>query len=122
LDPHQDRVADFVRNHSRPGDRIYVANNDMQDLYVNDVAFYFLAERACLSPYFMFDKYLQGPAAEQRRIMRGLDSPSCAAVILYSGGGAASRPDGQAPLDQALRDFGAEAFSQGPYRVRLRRP
>jgi hypothetical protein len=105
----------LVASATSPQSRIFVANADMGRGILNNVIFYFLAQRACSSFYVLIQRPL--PKASVADILAGLQRPDTAAVVLWSGLG----PErGQHPLDLALAGFGSPVAKLGDYEIRGR--
>jgi hypothetical protein len=118
LPPDLDAAVAMVRQGTRPGDCIYVANAAAEQGLVNHVLFYFLADRPCA----VYDELVLRPMppGNEQEIADGLARPDLGAVVLWNGLGTGL---GSSDLDRRLQSFGTgPVYGSGDYELRFRRP
>jgi len=67
------QTAEYVRQQTRPDERIFVANRQHRTVQTNDVMFYFLSERMPVTRYDIFFLGLQSSDRVQRSIVEDLE-------------------------------------------------
>jgi hypothetical protein len=74
LAPERAVAIDFVRQHTRPGERIYAGLTRHDKIFGNDVFFYFAVNRLPATHWHHFDPGLQNRADIQAAMIRDLES------------------------------------------------
>jgi len=78
----QTQAVEFVREHTRPGERIFVGNIRHDRVFVNDISFYFLADRHSATKYYDLIPGLATTVEIQHEIIQDLKSHDVVYVVL----------------------------------------
>ncbi len=120
----REEVLDYVRDHSRPDEAIFVGTRTHDVVFVNEVELYFLAERRGATRWMQFDPNLTNRLDVQQEIAADLDRARAPLVVLcdccYRDEGSGNGNPGAHWLDEYLALKYAPALETGPYLV-LRR-
>lgn len=109
LDPGQVEAVRYVTSRTRIGERIFVGNARHDRVVLNDVIFYFLADRPVASRHHHFDPGLTTTRAVQREIIEALEQGPVRYLVTYAGADHADEPNGSAQpqatdLDRRIRE------------------
>ncbi|MEA5088104.1 hypothetical protein [Solidesulfovibrio sp.] len=123
-----DRLAavDYVRRHTAENVPIFVGTGRHDKILLNDMLFYFLADRLPATKWAHYDPGLQTTAAVQEDMIRELRGKHVPFVVLDASfddaaePNASAEPSGVGLLDAFLREHYTETAAFGPLRV-LRR-
>lgn len=127
VDPEQRRAIAFVQASVPPGEPIYVGNARHDQGAVNDVMFYFLAERRSATRYQELHPGVSTTVPVQREIIRDLRRRSVRCIVLVSGlrdanePNESSRSSGVGLLDGFIRSNYQPAQTFGNYEAWMRR-
>ena len=110
-----DQAIELVRQGTRPGDRIFVADEDLTQPQNYNLLFYFLADRADVDSM----EFGEGGVPFSQDVLRALKDPATRAFVLWRGGYGAQKlgPDVQAQIAA----FAPLAATVGDYDIRIRR-
>jgi hypothetical protein len=72
-DPERQDALAFVRAHTRPGEPIYVGWTQHRRMSINEVDFYFFADRPGVTRYLQFDPNMQTREAVQRQMIAEIE-------------------------------------------------
>ncbi|WP_375421070.1 hypothetical protein [uncultured Sphingomonas sp.] len=75
-------ASDFVREHSSPGEPVFVADNRHDRFTINAVALYYLMDRPPGTRWFIFDPGLQTRSDIQRSIIRDLERAKVRWIVI----------------------------------------
>lgn len=82
--PNEEEAIRYVRDHTAEGERIFVANYRHDKLVVNDILFYFLAERPCGTRYHDLTPGVVTTLEVQREIISELEKNHVRTVAVCS--------------------------------------
>ncbi len=120
--PDQAAALDYVRAHVPPGEKIFVGNGRHDVVLLNDVLFYFLAERDSATRYHELHPGQVTTASVQRVIIDDLESKNVRVVVLFLGTDRVREPNESARsshvtlLDDYLKKQYRVAGQAGNYR------
>jgi len=101
-------TLDFIRQNTRPGEGIFVGNDQHRRVIVNDVSLYYLCNRPGVTRYLQFDPGIITRVEVQKQIASDLERKQVRIAILMRGGYAdepnASRKVGSDFLDNYLQE------------------
>jgi len=110
VNPDQTRAINYIQSHVPEGERIYVGNSTHDRIFVNDVMFYFLAERNSATKYHELHPGLATTLPIQRRIVEDLIRNRVRYIVLLSAFQNVKEPNesaissGVTLLDQFIQD------------------
>jgi hypothetical protein len=78
----QEQAVNFIANHSETREPIYVSNSRHDLIFINDIGFYYLADRPCASFYHLVDPAMATPSPVQQRIINDLASKNVTWIVL----------------------------------------
>ncbi|HEY1941560.1 MAG TPA: hypothetical protein VGH40_05495 [Roseiarcus sp.] len=113
----------FIRQNTAATEPIFVGVGRHDKIFINDVAFYFLADRRPATKWYHFDPGLQTSEPIQSRIVDGLARGNVRYVVLYSEFDATEEPNESAlssgvfVLDDYIRNTYEPAATFGYYRI-----
>lgn len=119
----QAAALDYVREHVRPGAKIFVGAGRHDTVLLNDVMFYFLAERGSATRYHELHPGLATTLSAQQTIVDDLLHNHVQYVVLYLGFDDHSEPNRRAlsthveKLDAFLQERYRTVFESGYYKV-----
>ncbi len=112
----------YVREIVPPDERIFVGNAHHDQLVLNDVMFYFLADRSSGTRYHELAPGVATTAEVQTRIVQDLERRRVRCVVLRADPGYVSRPDrGAHLLDRFIQETYEPTRAFGTYAVWRRR-
>ncbi len=82
LDRDQERAVEFIRAVTEPGEPIFVGNSRHDLIFINDVGFYFLADRPCPTRYHELLPGVATTLPVQTRIVRDIVSADVKWIVL----------------------------------------
>ncbi|MBM4460769.1 MAG: glycosyltransferase family 39 protein [Chloroflexi bacterium] len=126
LGQDQERAAEYVRAQTGPDERIFVGNTRHDLIFVNDLLFYFLADRPSATRYAELHPGLATTLPIQQAIVQELASQDVQWVVTLRmwesrEPNASSVSSGVTHLDDFIRDNYATVTTFGGYRVLRRR-
>ncbi|MBK1662641.1 hypothetical protein, partial [Paracraurococcus ruber] len=122
-DPASLQAAAYVRAHSAPTDRIYVGTGRHDRIFVNNMSFYWMAERRSATRWQELHPGIQTTAAVQDAMIREFEAAPPALVVLSEQWDAAAEPNASSRSSGVTRldDYLAARFEEvarfGPVRV-----
>ena len=120
----REQVLTLLAQQTRPGEGIFVGNDQHRLVTWNDVSLYYLADRPGVTRYLQFDPNIVTRAEVQQQMVRDLDRKQVRIAVLYQGGYRAERNQsvrlGSDLLDEYLRTHYEVLAQTGRYTV-LRR-
>ncbi len=122
LDPDQLRAIRFVQQIIPADAAIFVGNVRHDAVSLNDVAFYFLADRRSPTRYSVFDPGVITTARVQQAVVNDISRAGVKVVVLVDAPlrpepNGSARSSGVTILDQALRETFRPVFASGPYSI-----
>lgn len=84
VDSDQERAAQFIQASVPSGEAIFVGNSRHDLIYINDIMFYFLADRASATQYHQLDRDFVPTLAIQQKIVESLAVNRVKYVVLVS--------------------------------------
>ncbi len=121
--PDYEKAIRFVRKHTDENEKILVANERNDRIFINDVLFYFLADRPSCTKFHELHPGLATTHEVQNRIAGEIESKRVRAVVLrreeYS---ESPGVDGARLLDDYIQQNFALAKRFGDYSIWLRQP
>ena len=128
IDEDQAAAIDYVRAHSEESERIYVGLHRHDRIWINDILFYFLAERGSATRYHELDPGLANTALIQEEIIFELAQDQTRLVVLltiddraFTEPNDSSISTGITLLDEYIRENYTPVFEAGRYQVLRRR-
>ena len=125
LESRRDVLA-FVATHTRPGEPIFVGNNQHRRATFNDLTLYYLAQRPGATRYLQFDPGQVTRVEVQREMIAQLEARRPTVAVLLEGGYSPepnkSIHPGSSLLDEYVASHYEIADSSGVYRMMLRKP
>jgi hypothetical protein len=123
----QAAAVSYIRTHTGPRDKLFVANGRHDIAYANDILFYFLAQRAAVTKYHEFNPGLTTTSQTQQAIIEALRAESVPYVVRLryfdniSEPNSSVRSSGVILLDQFLQREYTEVARFGQYEITQRR-
>jgi hypothetical protein len=123
----QAAAVSYIRTHTGPRDKLFVANGRHDIALANDVLFYFLAQRAAVTKYHEFNPGLTTTSQTQQAIIEALRAESVPYVVRMrsfdniSEPNSSARSSGVILLDQFLEREYTEVARFGQYEITQRR-
>jgi len=119
-------VLAFIAEHSRPGEPIFVGNDQHRRANFNDLTLYYLAERPGATRYLQFDPGQVTREEIQREMIGQLERSRPRVAVLLEGGynpePNQSLIEGASLLDEYLKSHYRPEATSGVYRMLLREP
>ena len=122
----QAAAVSYIRTHTGPRDKLFVANGRHDIAFANDVLFYFLAQRAAVTKYHEFNPGLTTTSQTQQAIIEALQTESVPYVVRLRSFDNISEPNSSAQssgvilLDQFLQREYKEVARFGQYEITQR--
>ena len=123
----QEAAVQYVLEHVPPDQAIFVGNVHHDRIFLNDIVFYFLAERRSATQYHHLHPGLATTEPVQRDIINSLEAGPVDLVVLYSGAEGVNEPNlssvssGVHILDQFIRANYVPTVTFGQYQIYERR-
>jgi hypothetical protein len=127
VSPDQQEAIAYVRAHTQPDEPIFVGNRRHDLIFLNDVGFYFLAERTAGTRYHDLFPGVATTRAVQESIVDDLEASRVRWVVLVNAPlpnepNASSVSSGVTHLDEFIRATFTPAAAFGDYEIWQRRP
>lgn len=124
-----ERAVNYIKDHVPPGERIFVGNSRHDQIFVNDIMFYFLSDRHSVTRYHHFDPGVQTTRVVQQKMIDEIRERAVNYVVLWldmpsQEPNESNKSSGVHDLDNFIRQ-NYEAVAQfGPYLIlrRINRP
>jgi hypothetical protein len=124
IDPDEQRAVCFIQSHTSKHERIFVGNARHDQIFTNDILFYFLADRGSATKYHELHPGLATTLPVQAQIVDDLIRNHVRYVVLWSGVGStreepneSGRSSGVNLLDRFLRTHYRRVETYGLYAV-----
>jgi hypothetical protein len=78
-------AVEYIKRHVPPGERIFVGNFRHDQIFVNDVMFYFLSNRDSATRYYHFDPGVQTTRAVQQIMINEIKKNTVNYIVLWNG-------------------------------------
>jgi len=112
LDAYHLAAIDWIRRHTEPGTLLFVGTGRHDKIFINDMLFYFLADRLPATKWAQFDPGLQTTAAVQRDMIRELSTKNVPYVVVETDYDNRREPNASA-LSSGVREL--DAFLRAHY-------
>ena len=114
-------ILAVLAKNTRPGEGIFVGNEQHRQVSWNDVSLYYLADRPGVTRYLQFDPNIVTRADVQRQMARDIERMQVRIAVLYQGGYRPERNQSALPgsdlLDRYLRSHYEVVAESGPYAI-----
>ena len=126
--PDEEAAVQFVRDHTAPGEKIFVGNSRHDRLIVNDVLFYFLAERPCATRYHDLTPGVATTQSVQEEIVADLVKNRVQTIVIWRMWEGVREPNesgqssGVAVLDNYLTSHYKPVARFGGYDIAMNEP
>jgi hypothetical protein len=126
LDPNQAQAVEYIQGHTRAGEAIFVGNQKHDRIFVNDVGFYYLADRPSITRYEELYPGVANTLPVQNEISAEIEAGKVQWIVLVDIWDS-TEPNGSAlssgvfALDEYLRANYAPRATFGNYQVLERR-
>jgi hypothetical protein len=123
----QERVVDYLRAHTDPGETIFIGNSRHDLIFVNDMLLYFLADRGSPTRYTELHPGLATTLPVQQVIANDLAEKDVRWVVMMQGWvsqepNASSISSGVTFLDEYIREHYRQEVAFGSYQIWRRTP
>jgi hypothetical protein len=119
-------VLAFIATNTRPGEPIFVGNNQHLRANFNDLTLYYLAQRPGATRYLQFDPGQVTRAEVQQEMIAQLEARRPTVAVLLEGGYSPEPNESIHPGSSLLDEYVASHYevvdSSGVYRMMLRKP
>jgi hypothetical protein len=119
-------ILTFIQTHAKPGEPIFVGQPEHDRIILNDLLFYFLADRRGATRYQQFDPGLTTRAEVQREMVADLEAKRPPVVVLtpryFAPEPNRSRERGARLLDEYIASHYELRARVGRYQLLLRKP
>ena len=127
MSDHATKAIQFVRANTTTNEPIFVGTGQHDKIVINDVAFYFIADRPPATKWYHFDPGLQTSRPIQDIIVADIEKSNTSLIVLFTAADDAIEPNqsaissGVKTLDNFIGDKYTVVAEFPPYRILKRR-